>query len=98
MKHREKFSAKVWKYSGVAGWHFVTVPHVQSNRVHQWTVLKKVGFGYIPVTARVGATTWKTTLFPSKDKGPYLLALKASVRKKEEIFEGDTISVEVTHP
>jgi Domain of unknown function (DUF1905) len=98
MKYRERVSAQVRKYAGVAGWHFITVPDTVSTRIRKWIVPKKVGFGYIPVTARVGETSWKTTLFPSKDAGPYLLALKASVRKREEIYEGDTIRIEITHP
>jgi hypothetical protein len=52
---------------------------------------KRIAWGYIPVTAKLGTTEWKTTLFPSKE-GPYLLAIKASVRKKEAIEEGDAVS------
>ena len=37
------------------------------------------GWGVIPVTARIGTTTWTTSLFP-KD-GSYLVPLKDAIRK-----------------
>lgn len=86
------FSAKVWVYPGVGGWHFVYLPKKHAPRIAQSTQ-KKVGFGFIPVTAVVGTTRWKTTLFPSKQEHTYLLALKAPVRKKEGIYEGDTVAI-----
>ena len=49
------------------------------------------GWGTIPVTARIGSTTWKTSLFP-KD-GRYLVPLKAAVRRAEELAEGDEVGI-----
>ncbi len=86
------FSAKVWVYPGVGGWHFVYLPKKEALRISAQHT-KKVGFGFIPVTVAVGGTHWKTTLFPSKREGTYLLAIKASIRKKEGIYEGDTIAI-----
>lgn len=91
-KHAITFSAKVWIYPGVGGWHFVYLPKSEAARVAKLQV-QKVGFGFIPVRATVGKTTWKTTVFPSKKEGTYLLAIKAAVRKKEQIFEHDMVSV-----
>jgi hypothetical protein len=45
----------------------------------------------IPVHVRIGKTGWQTSLFP-KD-GLYLVPIKASVRKAEELEEGDEVSV-----
>jgi hypothetical protein len=45
----------------------------------------------IPVTARIGKTEWKTSLFP-KD-GRYILPVKASVRKAESLEEGASVAV-----
>ena len=49
------------------------------------------GWGMIPVTARIGSTSWTTSLFP-KD-GRYIVPIKASVRRAENIDEGDTVTV-----
>ncbi len=56
---------------------------------------KKVGWSYIPVKATLGKTSWKTTLFPTKE-GPYLISIKADVRTKEGIREGDKVIIRCT--
>jgi hypothetical protein len=45
----------------------------------------------IPVLARVGKTAWETSLFP-KD-GRYLVPIRASVRKAEQLEEGDVVTL-----
>jgi hypothetical protein len=84
---------KVWRYPGPAGWMFIYVDDSQSRMVRE-SKQKRVGFGFVPVQACIGKTCWKTTLFPTKE-GPYLLSIKAAVRAKEGIFEGDEVSVRV---
>ena len=48
----------------------------------------------IPVFALIGATEWKTSLYP-KD-GAYIVPLKDAVRRAEGIDEGDEISIRLT--
>lgn len=50
------------------------------------------GFGSLKVTARIGDSTFKTSVFPSKDLG-WLLPVKAAVRKAEGIGEGDEVEL-----
>jgi Domain of unknown function (DUF1905) len=90
---KQTFKAKVVKYAGPGGWYFVTVPQKISDTFKKASAGKTVGWGYIKITATVGKTTWSTTLFPTKNGGPCLLAIKAAVRKKEEIEEGDTVAI-----
>jgi hypothetical protein len=45
----------------------------------------------IPVTAQIGRTGWKTSLFP-KD-GLYVVPVKTSVRKAEGLDVGDLVTV-----
>jgi hypothetical protein len=47
----------------------------------------------IPVAARIGSTSWTTSLFP-KD-GRYIVPLKVVVRRAEGIDDGDVVSVEL---
>ncbi len=91
MKLKINIKAMVWKYPGPAGWYFVSADKKTSAllRAHKG---KRIAWGYIPVKAKLGTTEWATTLFPSKE-GPYLLAIKANVRRKEMIDEGDLVSV-----
>ncbi len=49
------------------------------------------GWGCIPVTAHIGDTTWKTSLFPKEDR--YLVPVKVAVRKAERLELGDITKV-----
>ncbi len=89
--HSFKLKAKVWLYSGMAAWHFVTLPQKESELIKELFSPLKRGFGSLPVNVTIGKTTWKTSIFPDKKAGAYILPLKAEVRKKEKIEVGDTI-------
>ncbi|OGG73316.1 hypothetical protein A3A38_01335 [Candidatus Kaiserbacteria bacterium RIFCSPLOWO2_01_FULL_53_17] len=87
-------TGKVWRYEGPASWHFVYVNEALSRRIKDAARnRKKVGFHFVRVKATIGKTRWNTTLFPTKG-GPYLLAIKADVRHKEGIAEGDLVKVQ----
>jgi hypothetical protein len=85
-------SGKIWKYPGPAGWYFLSASHDDSKKLKAEKRINRTGYGYVPVMATLGATSWRTTLFPSKD-GPYLLAIKAGIRAKERVSEGDHVEV-----
>jgi hypothetical protein len=103
-KPTHTIKAKVWLYhmnpstsgthsSGQAGaWHFVTLPKKQSAEIKKTYAAMKRGWGSLPVTITVGKTSWKTSIFPDSKAGAYLLPLKALVRKKENIKDGDVIT------
>src|SRR3989344_927458 len=95
MKSKYKMKAKVWLYPGMAGWHFVYIDKKISAKIKTAEAKKpRRGWGSIRVRATIGKTSWDTSIFPDKD-GPYLLPLKAAVRKKEEILDGDTIMLTI---
>jgi hypothetical protein len=84
--------AKVWLYPGMAGWHFVTLPKRQAEKIkaQHWGVRRR-GWGAIRVGVSVGNTSWQTSIFPDKTSGSYVLPTKAAVRKIEGIAANDTI-------
>lgn len=84
--------ARVWLYPGMVGWHFITVLKKQSDEIKKLFGAVKRGWGSLPVLVTIGQTSWKTSIFPDKKAGAYLFPLKAEVRKKEGIENGDTIS------
>ncbi|HEX9503967.1 MAG TPA: DUF1905 domain-containing protein [Patescibacteria group bacterium] len=88
-----KVKAKVWLYTGMVGWQFITVPKKESKSIKQTYGDMKKGWGSLPVSVTVGKTMWKTSIFPDTKIGAYLLPLKAEVRKKENIKVGDVISI-----
>ncbi|OGG58437.1 hypothetical protein A2765_05825 [Candidatus Kaiserbacteria bacterium RIFCSPHIGHO2_01_FULL_56_24] len=78
---------------GKEAWHFVYVSKALSQRIRDRArSMKGVNMAFIRVKAKIGKTSWTTSLFPTKD-GPYLIAIKADVRHKESIAEGDTVKI-----
>ncbi len=87
-----KIMAKVFTYSVEAtSWYFVSLDQKITDEIKK-RATKKVGFQFVPVEVTVGETTWRTTLFPAKNK-PYLLALKKDVRIREDIHSGEVVKV-----
>ena len=86
-----KIKASVWLYPGMAGWHFVNIPKKESVEINEKYGKNRRGFGSLPATVTTGKTSWKTSIFPDKRSGTYLLPLKAEVRKKEKFGNGDTV-------
>ena len=86
-----EFNGKIWYWRGPAPWFFVTVPAKQSRDLKAISGLVTYGWGVIPVLVRIGKTEFKTSLFP-KD-GRYLVPIKASVRRAEDLEEGDEVTV-----
>ena len=88
MKKNFKIKAKVWRWPGDAGWHFVNIDKEISKKIRD--VYKK---GFVYIIAKIGKTSWDTALFPHKQSASYLLSIKKIVRKKEDIFEGDIMTI-----
>ena len=86
-----EFNGKILFWKGPAPWFFVTVPAKQSRDLKAISGIVTYGWGVIPVDVRIGKTGWKTSLFP-KD-GRYLVPIKASVRKAENLDKGDKVTV-----
>jgi hypothetical protein len=89
-----EFSGEVWFWRGPSPYHFVTVPEDESAELQATSGLVTYGWGMIPVEARIGSTTWTTSLFP-KDGG-YVVPLKDLVRNAEAIKVGDPVAVRLT--
>ena len=86
-----EFSGEVWFWRGPAPWHFITVPDENCAALEAASPVVSYGWGMIPVTAQIGRTGWKTSLFP-KD-GLYVVPVKTSVRKAEGLDVGDLVTV-----
>lgn len=86
-----EFSGKIFYWRGPSPFFFVTVPAKPSRDIKAVSSLVTYGWGVIPVTVRIGNTEFTTSLFP-KD-GRYLVPLKVSVRKAENLEDGDKVTV-----
>ena len=96
--------SEVWLYpsatrstsSGQAGaWHFVSLSKKQSEEITKKFGALRRGWNSFRVAATLGKTTWNTSIFYDKREGAYILPLKAEVRKKEGVRQGDKVNLEV---
>ncbi len=88
-----EFNGKIWFWKGPAPWYFVTIPAEQCRDLRAISRIVTYGWGMIPVHVRIGKTEWTTSLWP-KD-GRYIVPIKASVRKAENLEEGDEVTVQL---
>lgn len=92
---RRTFDAVVWRWEGEAAWHFVTVPTDLSDEIADRVAGHQTGFGSVPVEAEIGPARWRTSLFPDRNRGAYILPVKRQIRDQVGITEGSTVTVSV---
>ena len=90
-----EFAAPLWRYPGADGWHFVSLPPEISADVTEITAGIRGGFGSVRVAVTVGATSWRTSIFPDSKTGAYLLPVKKAVRVAERIEVGDQVKAQL---
>src|SRR6185437_14812351 len=86
-----EFAGPLWPHAGPDGWHFVTLPAGISADIKGLTAGPRRGFGSVRVAVTVGATSWQTSIFPSREAGSYVLPVKRSVQVAEGIDAGDEV-------
>ena len=88
------FRADLWEdpRASAGSWHFVTLPGGIAD-----DIIGEAGprnsFGSIRVEATIGATTWRTSLFPDKSRRSLLLPVKKHVRAIEDLSDGSACQV-----
>jgi hypothetical protein len=87
------FSALLWQYSD--RWHFVSVPAEISDDITDLTAGIRRGFGSVRVAVTVGSTTWRTSIFPNRKTGTYLLPMKKAVRTAEHLVTGADVETQL---
>lgn len=100
MDDRVCWRAPLWQWTAAAGgtWHFLTIEGDGAEAIAAHALVRRLesgrarGFGSVRVTARIGATCWTTSVFPSREGG-WWLPVKASVRRAEDIAAGDEVEV-----
>lgn len=86
----------VWLWQGADGepakaaWYFLTIDGETAGAIRA-SAVNAAAWGSVYVAVTIGGTTWRTSLFPSKAHGGWLLPVKAMVRKAEKIAEGSVV-------
>lgn len=88
-----EFAGEVVEWRGPAPYHFVPLPADEAEMVDE--VKAEVAYwGVVPVTARVGETSFTTSMFPRE--GTWFLPLKDAVRRAEGVGLGDLVDVRLS--
>ena len=87
-----RFMAPLWEWEARDNWFFVSLPADVAEEI-MVRPLPPRGFGSVSVRARVGATRFATSIFPSD--GTYVLPIKRSVREAEGLEPGGAVTVEL---
>lgn len=80
---------ELWEHSPdePGSWHFATVPADVAEEI-SLEAGPREGFGSVRVEATIGATTWRTSLFPDAAAGTFVLPVKRAVRRAEDLHAG----------
>jgi hypothetical protein len=90
-----RFDAEIWVQGTTGTWHFLSVPEDDADDIDERFGHQAAGFGSIKVEATIGASTWRTSIFPDTKRATYVLPVKAPVRKAEGLSLGSTAGVEL---
>lgn len=77
-----EFTAPLWRWQG-GNWHFITLPGDAAAEIRFDAAGLRGGFGSIRVEVVVGDSCWRTSLFPDKKSGSFLLPIKKAIRRAE---------------
>ena len=102
MTERLTHNGELWRWTTPAApavWHFVTIDGAAGDELSATARMRRLegagrGFGSIKVSAQIGDSVFKTSVFPSRELG-WLLPVKAAVRKAEGLLAGDVVEVEL---
>ncbi|WP_249171851.1 DUF1905 domain-containing protein [Erythrobacter sp. JK5] len=65
-------------------------------RLHRLEFGKQRGFGSVKVTARIGDTEWKSSVFPQDKQSEWILLVSKKVMRAEDLAEDDRVTVTLT--
>lgn len=89
-----RFAAHIWRWEAQsAAWHFVSLPQDVADELDETAPEPRAGFGSVKVEVTIGGTTWRTSVFPSKEHETFILPVKKAVLKAEGLAAGDAADV-----
>ena len=89
-----KFSAELYLWEArTDSWVFANLPEDVADEIEDAAPEPRRGFGAVKVEVTVGASTWRTSVFPSKRDATFVLPVKKAILKAEWLTVGDTIEM-----
>jgi putative endonuclease len=80
--------AKVWKWEGDMAWYFINLDKDLSEKIRE-----SRGKGMVKIHVQIGKSSWNTSLLYYTESRTYLIAIKKTIRRKEQLIEGSEVKV-----
>lgn len=102
MTDKLEYSAPLTRWQGDRGtYHLVVIEGDAADkiemhaRLHRLEYGRQRGFGSVKVTARIGGTKWKSSVFPQNKSTEWILLISKKVMRAEDLAEGDPVALEL---
>lgn len=98
------FETELWRWQpeppAKGSWHFVTITGEAADAIRARAFELRAlgggrGFGSVRLRAAVNGVEFATSAFPQGSGEGYVLPVKAEVRRRAGVGEGDLVSVEI---
>lgn len=86
-----QIEGEIFYWRGPAPFHFVAVPPAESEMIQEISSVVTYGWGMIPASVTIGATTVTTALWP-KDGG-YIVPIKKVLQDREGVTVDDVVEL-----
>jgi hypothetical protein len=86
----------VWEHDGQGSWHFLAIAEADADDFEHRFGDRAAGFGSVRVEVTIGTSRWRTSLFPDRKRGTYVLPVKKAVRTAEGLRDGSMADVVLT--
>lgn len=86
------FKDIVKQWTDVGGWHYVRLPKDTYSDLKEIGQSGKRGFGAIKVRVAINQTEWETSIFPDNKDKSYILFIKKTIRKIENLEKGSNFT------
>lgn len=90
MEHEFEAELWLWQARQADSWTFVSLPTDVADDILDVAGPVARGFGSLRVEVTLGGTVWRTSIFPDKTRGTYVLPIKKAVRTAEGVGAGGT--------
>lgn len=91
------FTTELWLWEArTDSWTFVSLPEDLSDVIAEVHGDRAAGFGSIRVEVAISGNVWRTSIFPDKARGAFVLPVKKEIRRRAGIEAGDTVEVELS--
>ena len=102
MSDRLAFSTTLTRWQGDRGtYHLVAIGGETADAIAMHARLYRLeygarrGFGSVKVTARIGGTEWKTSVFPQNAQSEWILLVSRKLMRAEDLTPGDAVELEL---